>query len=161
MDKKSFFIPWKNDFSFGEKNIAVKLNHSYKHHQFYFNSNSNRPYISLVNDNSIPKAFIDAVIKKDFDDAMSYISRFNIFVDRETIINDFNKVKSYNYIPVYKNFCKNKKVNSVMVSENDKKVILHFYLINEPDFFGNWKIYRIEKESITGNFERKKLWIKF
>ena len=117
-----------------------------------------------MNDNSTPKLFLDALIKKDFQDAMTYISRLSLFVDQDALKEIFDNVKSYNYIPVsYKNsyFPKGEKVNSVFVSNENKKKILHFYLINEPDYFSKWKIYRIEEENVTGNFERKKIWIKF
>ncbi len=163
MEKKSFFVPWQNDFCFGERTVLLKLKHNYKQHQFYFNSET-PPYISLINDNITPKSFINAVINNDFDDAMSYISRFSIFLDIELIKKIFSGIKSYKYIPIsYKNnyFSKFEKVNSVFVADENKKKILHFYLINEPDSFSKWKIYRIEEENINGSAERKKLWIKF
>lgn len=167
-NNKSYFVSWQSDFGFAEReiqkgSIAVKLNHNYKQHQFYFQSDE-QPYLSLVNDNSTPKLFLDALIKKDFQDAMTYISRLSLFVDQDALKEIFDNVKSYNYIPVsYKNsyFPKGEKVNSVFISNENKKKILHFYLINEPDYFSKWKIYRIEEENVTGNFERKKIWIKF
>ena len=163
LKKKNFFVPWQNDFCFGERTVLLKLKHNYKQHQFYFNFDSH-PYISLVNDNTAPKSFINAIINNDFDGAMSYISRFIIFVDFENIKKIFDGIKSYNYIPVsYKkaSYFKGEKVNSIFISDKDKKLILHFYMINEPDFFSKWKIYRIEEESVRSNLERKKIWIKF
>lgn len=163
MDKKSFFVPWKNDFCFGEGSNSLKLKHNYKQHQFYFDAKSH-PYLCLKNENETPKSFINALIKKDFDDAMSYISSLSVFVDIEMIKKIFDEIKYYKCISVsYKNSCFNsrEKINSVFISDKDKKIILHFYLINEPDRFSKWKIYRIEKESVMGNLERKKIWIKF
>ncbi len=163
LEKKNFFVPWQNDFCFGERTVLLKLKHNYKQHQFYINFDSH-PYISLVNDNTAPKSFINAIINNDFDGAMSYISRFSIFVDFETIKKIFDGIKSYNYIPVsYKkdSYFKGEKVNSIFISDKNKKLILHFYMINEPDFFSKWKIYRIEEESVSSNLERKKIWIKF
>jgi len=163
LEKKSFFVPWQNNFCFGERTVLLKLKHNYKHHQFYFDSES-RPFISLINDNTAHKSFINAIINNDFDDAMSYISRFSIFVDLEMLKKIFDGVKSYNYIPVsYKKDCsfEGEKVNSVFISDKNKKLILHFYLINEPDSFSKWKIYRIEEENVNSALERKKIWIKF
>lgn len=161
--EKSFFVPWRNSFSFGERKMPLKLEHNYKQHQFYFDAKSNH-YFSLINDNSTPKSFIDALINKNFDDAMSYVSRLNLFVDFEELKKIFDGINSYNCISVsFKNTpaVKGEKINSVFVSHKNKKMILHFYLVNEPDCFSKWKIYRVEEERVTGNFEREKVWIKF
>lgn len=150
MDKKSFFVPWQNDFCFGERQELIKLKHNYKHHQFYFNS-KNRPYISLINDNITQKSFINALVNNDFDKAVLYISRFSVFANKELLKDFFDGVKSYNYISVSYKDCSfiGEKVSSVFISDKNNKKILHFYLINEPDSFSKWKIYHIEEEKIT------------
>lgn len=163
MNKRSLFVPWKNDFYFGEMNFPLKLKHNYKRRQFYFDFEK-RPYISLINDNTAPKFFINAIMNKDFDRAVSYISRFNFFIDFEELKKIFDGVKSYNYIPVsckkYSEL-KGERVNSIFISDKNKKIILHFYLINEPDSISKWKIYRIEEEKVSSGMEEKKIWIKF
>jgi len=159
------FVPWKNDFQFGEKNYGLKLGHRYKRHQFCFASkdSKNNPYFGLVSDNVTPKAFADALINKNFDAALSYVSRFSIFVDFEAVKKIFDGVSSYNCISASfaNSVSKGESVNSIFISDKNKKVILRFYLVNEPDRFSKWKIYRIEEEYVTCNFERKKLCIKF
>lgn len=160
----SLFVPWKSDFQFGENDLSPDFKHNYKQRQFCFDFHSS-PYIRLLNDSFTSKSFIDAVVKNDFDSAKLYLSKFELFVDFDEIKEIFNGIKTYNFVPVYYNknltLLKNEKINSVFISDKNKKLILHFFLINEPDRFSKWKIYRIEEEYVTGFFERKKLWINF
>ncbi len=160
-----FFVPWKNDFRFGEKNSGLKLGHKYKQHQFCFASkySKNNPCFGLIRDSITPKAFVDALIEKNFDDAMSYVSKFSVFMDFEAVKKIFDGISSYNCVSASftNSVSKEESVNSIFVSDKNKKVILRFYLVNEPDCFSKWKIYRIEEEYVTSSFERKKLCIKF
>jgi len=161
-DKKAFFVSWKGDFGVCQRDESLRLKHDYKQHQFYFEAKDS-PYVGLVNDSAVSVSFINALIKNDFDDAMSYISRFGFFVDFDLVKKIFDDSKTYNRVSVfYKNFnlIPGEKVNSFFVSDKNKKMIVHFYLVNEPDCFSKWKIYKIEEESVM-NIERKRLWIKF
>ncbi len=163
-EKNKFFMPWSCKFGYGERKSILKLKHNYKEHQFCFDTEKS-PYFGLINDNSTSKFFIDALINKNFDAAMSYISKFSIFIDTEEIKKIFNDTKHFKYIiPIICRddyFPKGERINSVLISQKGKMSVWHFYLINEPDSFSKWKIYRIEEENVKRNFERKRLCIKF
>lgn len=163
-EKNKFFVPWSCKFGYGERKSILKLKHNYKEHQFCFDTEK-LPYFGLINDNSTSKFFIDALINKNFDDAMSYVSKLSIFIDTDEIKKIFKDTKQFEYIIpiIYRNkyFPKGERINSVLISKKGKMSILHFYLINEPDSFSKWKIYRIEEEKVKRNFERKRLWIRF
>lgn len=146
VDKYGFFVPWKNKYKINES--IIKLNHYYKQKQYCFKQ-SREPFFCVVNENCTPKSFIDAVMKDSYEDAESYISKnFASRVDIEDVKKLFKEDCTYKYlinIPFEKN---DLNVKSIMLKDKNSKFIgiLHFYLINEPDIFGNWKIYKVVKE---------------
>ncbi len=148
-DKYSLFVPWKS--SFGYKNGAVRLKHDYKERQFYFNTDK-KPFLGLLNDGIASKFFIDAVLNESIDEAMIYVSRLSLFVNPEEIKSIFGRVKGYKYLISASGKNKGERINSVLITDNEKNrvSIIHFYMINEPDMFSKWKIYRIEKENVCG-----------
>lgn len=148
--KYKMFIPWKSDF--GYKSSTIRLEHDYKQRQFYFKQ-SEKPFFCLLSDSSDARNFLDAVINNSYDDAQIYISRsLRICGGLEEVIKIFDKAKHYKYLYSVSKANKNGEyVNSVLITDNEKKrfSIIHLYMINEPDVFSKWKVYKIEKESFS------------
>lgn len=144
---KSFFFP--ADSKYINKYEPIEIKHNYKNKQFCFKP-SFKPFFSVINENETSKSFVDAILKDSIDDAKSYISKNSIyevcFEEIKTIFKDKTEYKELINI----NFNKNShyKVNSLLISDKEckNKEIIHIYLINEPDNFSRWKIFKIEKE---------------
>lgn len=146
-NKYGFIIPWECDFK--SESSFIKLEHTYKHKDFYFNI-KDKPFISVINEDCTTRKFIDAVLNKNSDDAKIYMSKnISIACDYEEIESMFKGVSNYKYlVNVFYDKISGCKVNSVLISDKEKKYrdILNIYLINEPDIYSKWKIYKIEKE---------------
>ncbi len=107
------------------------------------------PFFSIPNANGTVKSFLEALNNKYIDEAMGYISK-NVIepVNFEDIYSIFEGVKSYKYLISVKKSSPSLRQVSIAVKKQPKSKIeiINLKMINEPDSFGNWKIYHIEKE---------------
>lgn len=112
----------------------------------------NKPFFIIPNEEYTVKIFVDAVMNDSFDVAESCISQKSVYNV------DFNELKKlFNGIFCFKysfNNVKHKidnKVNSFIIQGNDGINVIKIYVVNEPDFFSKWKIYKIEREHIIND----------
>lgn len=111
-----------------------------------------RPFFNIFKDEGVVQNFLEAVKKQQIDDAKIYLSkRFKAgnlmnLDELKNLLDDYGKYKYLrNNVSAtdYENF----RINSILIMNNEyKNSILHLYLIKEPDKYGNWKIYGIERE---------------
>lgn len=107
------------------------------------------PFLKIVDYDGTAKLFLNAVLKKDFDDARRYISKKFIDTIDLAEINDIvatKKICSYMQKIKFEKDNDNFKTTSVILSENGKNSIMHVHLIQETSQAGKWKIFGIEKE---------------
>ncbi|MCL2593743.1 MAG: hypothetical protein FWD82_10340 [Defluviitaleaceae bacterium] len=91
------------------------------------------------------KEFLNA-LKSDFkDDAKAYISRdFVNSIDLHKYENITKKQKiPFVICANYDKLPKNCKLDTIMTTDTE---IFHLYMLKEPDKFGKWKIYGIDRE---------------
>ena len=107
------------------------------------------PFFSIPNANGIVKSFLEALNNNYFDEAMGYISK-NVVepVNFEEIYSIFEGVKSYKYLISVKKSSPYLRQVSIAVKKQPKSKIeiINLKMVNEPDSFGKWKIYHVEKE---------------
>ncbi|MBO8435264.1 MAG: hypothetical protein IAC55_08105 [Tyzzerella sp.] len=140
------------EFSKGRKSQARKI---YIHkgkteigNRICVNRNGS-PFFSIPNENGTVKLFLEALENKYFDEAMGYISKnVSQFLSFEEIYSVFEGIKSYKcLISVSKESPFLKQVSIAVKRHSKQKIeIINLKMINEPDNFGKWKIYQIEKE---------------
>ena len=110
----------------------------------------NKPFIKVVNDTGTVNLFFDAIVKKDLDDAKAYVSKkFIDVIDLAELKEVIGTKKICKYVAMaeYNEGKTHFRTNSVILVENGISSLVHVHLIQEPDHFGKWKIFGIEKES--------------
>ncbi len=149
-----FFVPWEkkfvdsNDYQF----IKQEKLHQYKNKNFHFYKTENfdwcnKPFFAVANENCVINGFLAAIKNCSIDEAKTYVSKnFVSSIDFEGLKNIFDSESEYKYlINLPFEDQKNKLTNSILVGGN-KTNIVHVHMIHEPDRYGRWKIYNIEKE---------------
>ncbi len=105
-------------------------------------------YINYSEEYYTVERFLEAISKWQHDDAKVYISKnFANDFDLDELSRFFDQKLDYmNLIKVeFHKAPKNCKSNSIMMMDKDRSIV-HLHLVKEPDKFGKWKIYSIEKE---------------
>ncbi len=105
-------------------------------------------YINYSEEYHTVEQFLEALSKWQHDDAKVYISKnFANDFDLDELSRFFaEKIDYKNLIKVeFNKSPKNCKSNSILILDKDRSIV-HLYLVKEPDKFGKWKIYSIEKE---------------
>lgn len=132
---------------FKKYNLYFPLNEKYINKKNFFIKNENKAFFYLLNENYTSKSFIDYIIKDDFLEAEKFISKYSKENFNIEILKDFfNEELTYK---ILKKVCFNKKnyekINSFMIMDKNLKFkgIINFHMINEPDKFSKWKIYKI------------------
>ena len=109
----------------------------------------NKPFIKVMNDTGIVNLFLDAIVKKELADAKAYVSKkFIDAIDLAELKELIGTKKICNYVAMAE-YNKGKNIfrtNSVILFENGISSLFHIHLIREPDRFGSWKIFGIERE---------------
>jgi len=82
--------------------------------------------------------------RSDIDAARAYVSKYgNLDLDAiQEILGDLGQGEHINLEKFDRKSSRGKKTRSVML----KDCILHLHMIEEPDQFGPWKIYGVDKE---------------
>ncbi|MDR1913849.1 MAG: hypothetical protein LBQ68_05125 [Clostridiales bacterium] len=103
-----------------------------------------RPFFNIMTENTTVKLFLDA-LAYDPENASCFISkncikRIDLSELKETFGNG-----GFKYLP-QSTVVKNGKTNIILLMNSKDKTILHLYMVREPDRFGQWKIFNVEKE---------------
>ena len=135
---------------FEKINIHLSLNQKYTNKNYFYTKNENKAFFSILNEKYTSKSFIEHIIKDNFLEAKTFISKYSKeTIDIEILKDFFNEEFSYKILKKIPFNKKNyEKINSFMIMDKDLKFkgIINFYMINEPDNFSKWKIYKITKE---------------
>lgn len=141
----TFFLPWRQKRkleSYGEKKLHLpKETVSLEDAVF----DTRKPaYVSLPNPRGTLRSFLQAVEKGKKEEAMHYFSdRVAEAVDYEEMEGFLKELKTYHcFAEEGKNgFC------MVSVAEGTQDgAIFSFRMVAEPNDYGKWKIYSIERE---------------
>jgi len=107
-----------------------------------------KPFINIFTENSTVKLFLDAVAHNT-EEAMCFISKNCIkSIDLFELKSSFDGC-GFKYLkPIEENNKGNCRTNTVLLINNQskQKTILHLYMVREPDQFGQWKIFNVERE---------------
>ena len=107
-----------------------------------------KPFFNILTENSTVKLFLDAVAHNT-EEAACFISKNCIkSIDLFELKNTFDG-GGFKYLnPVEDNNKGNCRTNTVLLINNNgsPKTILHLYMVREPDQFGQWKIFNVERE---------------
>jgi hypothetical protein len=111
---------------------------------------SRRPFFNILTESSTVKLFLDAVAHDD-EYAKCLISKnciknIDLSALRETFANGGFKVLFGHDSAFAVPDSKNCRTNTVLLINNKQKTILRLYMVREPDQFGQWKIFSVEKE---------------
>ena len=112
------------------------------------------PFFGILDDDKIAAQFIDAVANDSLDAALPFLSKklnSQSTIDLDKLREILCGYDEYKYLesPLPPAPGQNVKKNSILVMNNDygKNDVIHLYMVKEPDGFGNWKIYGVERES--------------
>lgn len=109
----------------------------------------NKPFVSLMNETGTVKLFVEALSKNRHEDALAYVSKnYAKNFDLGELSEYFGENGHYKHLVKveFNQPPRNCITNSILVLENNKSSIIHLHMIKEPDKFGSWKIYSIDKE---------------
>ena len=109
-----------------------------------------KPFFSILTDNSTVKLFLEAVAHNT-EEAACFISKNCIkSIDLIELKSSFDDggFKYLFSIDDESNGKGNCRTNTVLLFNNksNQKTILHLYMVREPDQFGQWKIFNVERE---------------
>ena len=110
-----------------------------------------KPFFNILTENSTVKLFLDAVAHNT-EEAAYFISKNCIkSIDLNEIKSTFEdggfKCLFYSLEDITNNKG-NCRTNTVLLfnKKSNQKTILHLYMVREPDQFGQWKIFNVERE---------------
>lgn len=102
-----------------------------------------KPFLSILSPEGTIRMFLSALKKNAFDEASSYISRqYFGNADMEELSKLLQGTKGYQ---CYFNL-QNEQTVSVALSVEGRMDIVSMDIVEEPNTFGKWKIWRIVKE---------------
>jgi hypothetical protein len=109
-----------------------------------------KPFFNILSENSTIKLFLDA-IAHNTEEAVCFISKncvksIDLFELKDTFEDGgFKYLSSMEDAP---NGKENRRTNTVLLFNNKskQKTILRLYMVREPDQFGQWKIFNVERE---------------
>ena len=139
-----FFLPWNGRRKSAVRLMELKLylpKNGFSFEDSCFNS-SKTPYVSLPNPRGTLRSFLRAVETGRREEALGYFSRsVAAVVDIEEVETLFRDMGRYICFPT--EAAGRKRTLSIVGGGAE---IYCFRMIEEPDSFGKWKIYSIEKE---------------
>ena len=107
-----------------------------------------KPFFNILTENSTVKLFLDAVAHNT-EEAACFISKNCIkSIDLFELKSSFDGGGFKYLYPVEQNNNGTCRTNTVLLINNNskQKTILHLYMVREPDQFGQWKIFNVERE---------------
>lgn len=104
------------------------------------------PFFSITNEQSTVKHFLEAVTSSDAESARAYISKSFIGeIDLTELRNTLEIFENYKFLG-QPHLPGKSYTGSVLMFNKNRNSILKLHMVQEPDSYGNWKIYGIEKE---------------
>jgi len=109
-----------------------------------------KPFFNILTENSTVKLFLDAVAH-DTEEAACFISKNCIkSIDLFELKSSFDGGGFKYLYPVEdtSNNTGNCRTNTVLLinKKSKQKTVLRLYMVREPDQFGQWKIFNVERE---------------
>ena len=107
-----------------------------------------KPFINILTENSTVKLFLDAVAH-DTEEAACFISKNCIkSIDLFELKSSYDGGGFKYLYSAGENNSGNCRTNTVLLinKKSKQKTILHLYMVREPDQFGQWKIFNVERE---------------
>jgi len=107
-----------------------------------------RPFFNILADNGTVKLFLDAVAH-NMEEAVCFISKNCVkSIDLFELKSSFDGGGFKYLYPIEENSRGNCKTNTVLLINNKskQKTVLRLYMVREPDQFGQWKIFNVERE---------------
>ncbi len=105
-----------------------------------------KPFFSMLNQSGTLKFFVDALEKKNEEEARRYLSKMVAgSVNLEEAYELFHSKNKYKYLFSFQEE-KRSKVSTISIAIGKNEEIVHVKMVEEPDNHGIWKIIRIEKE---------------
>lgn len=140
-----FFLPWH--LKKQEQKPRMKLYLPSVRHGFPMETAALRclkqPYFSLSDTRGTVMAFLRALQKNQTEEARGYLSRaVGNGADMEQIQKFFSSEGSYCLFLEEKG----ERTRTVSLACADRREMIFLRLVTEPDDYGRWKIYEIEKE---------------
>ena len=109
-----------------------------------------KPFFNILTENSTVKLFLDAVAHNT-EEAAYFISKNCVksidLIELKSTFDD-GGFKYLFSIEDKANGKGNCRTNTVLLfnKKSNQKTILHLYMVREPDQFGQWKIFNVERE---------------
>jgi len=107
-----------------------------------------KPFFNILTENSTVKLFLDAVAHNT-EEAACFISKNCIKTIDLSELKDSFENGGFKYLyPIEENNMGNCRTNTVLLINNNskQKTVLRLYMVREPDQFGQWKIFNVERE---------------
>ena len=110
-----------------------------------FNSTKS-PFMSLPNPSGTVRSFLSALQKERHDEVMGYFSQ------SVAAIADIDEIKDLFLVEGKYHFFSDEELNGTRTvalatsDRADQTQVIFVHMISEPDAYGKWKIYSIEKE---------------
>jgi len=107
-----------------------------------------KPFFSILSENGTVKLFLDAVAH-DTEEAACFISKNCIkAIDLFELKSSFDGGGFKYLYPVEENNIGNCRTDTVLLinKKSKQKTVLRLYMVREPDQFGQWKIFNVERE---------------
>lgn len=142
-----FFLPWTGRVRirpYKEKKLMVPRS-KFPMEDACF-SNGQTAYFSLPNPSGTVCSFLSALAADEGDEAMGYLSaEVSYLADLEQVKKLFEKTKEYHF---FSDEVTNdiRTVSLACGNQEGKTEIISMRMVAEPNDYGKWKIYYIEKE---------------
>lgn len=141
-----FFLPWnqkRTKINYPNQKLYLPVCQKKYHLESGTFNSQKKPFFSLADSKGTVKAFLDALQKDRTEEAKGYLSRSVAGgADMEEIRRFFSAGNSYCFFTEEKS----EKVRTVFLASSQQKEMIFLRLVTEPDEYGRWKIYEIEKE---------------
>lgn len=140
------FIPWKGQAHREVPRFTMELFTIGSKHPLYLATDGlqaqKKPFLSIPSPGGTIRMFLSALQNNSLDEARGYISKYFSNADMEEIQKLIQCGKGYQ---CYFNQKDNSSVSVAIATESNMDII-SMDIVNEPNNFGKWKIWRIIKE---------------
>lgn len=129
--------------------IKLKQNRFlYEKHEWQINDiKQEKPFFSISDKDNTLQMFIDAILRDATEEATCYMSRS---MPTDINLSEVRRALGSSYKCLIKARKENDEFHKtdslLIINEGKLNNILHVHMVKEPDGFGKWKIYGIERE---------------
>lgn len=142
-----FFLPWRETqhvAAFKEKRLMMPRRNFPVEDACIFNGHT--PYFSLPNPSGTVRSFLSALGAEDEEEALGFLSaEVSPLADLDQVKALFEKIKEYHFISdeAYHDV---RTVSLACGNHEGETEMISLRMVAEPNRYGKWKIYCIEKE---------------